>query len=401
MDHSSVNWSDERQRRRSLRSNGLAVSSKATFLSLGLLVVVVLAVLVGWRVTTSAQGDRASKRAAPSISVVTELATIKSMPIQLLAVGQVQSEHTVNIQPQVSGMLKTVYFTEGQHVRAGQPLFLIDPKPYEAALASAKASHLAAKTQADREKPLSAKGYVSPQEYESSVATAAQTEAALQQAQINLSYTRIASPIDGLTGNLMVKSGNVVSPTNTAPLVTINQMKPILVQYNLSQQFLPQIRKYYAEHKVKVFISNEDGTGQRGEGNLVFIDNTVNTATGTVLFKAEIPNTDIQLWPGEYVGVNTRLAVEANAVTIPNSAVQSGQNGNFVYEIIDGVAKVQNITVNRVVGTLAVISSGLKGGERVVTQVPRSLRPGLPVTTNAPVGAALGVPAVPSVSSVP
>ena len=217
----------------------------------------------------------------------------------------------------------------------------------------------------------------------------------MQQAKINLSYTRIVSPIDGLTGNLMIKSGNVVSPANVAPLVTINQMKPILVQYNLAQQFLPEIRKYNAEHDIRVFITNEDGTGTRGEGNLVFIDNTVNTATGTVMFKAELPNQDIRLWPGEYVGVNTRLAAQADAVTIPNSAVQSGQNDNFVYEIVDGVAKVRDITVNRVVGSLAVISSGLKGGEQVVTQVPRSLRPGLVITTNAPVAAALAVPTTP------
>ena len=363
------------------------MSTKSTSLSLGGLAVACLAVLLGWRIATNARGEHVGPRAPPSLSVVTELATIKSMPIQRLAVGQVQSEHTVNIQPQISGVLKEVYFTEGQHVSAGQPLFLIDPAPYEAALASAKASYLAAKTQADREKPLAAKGYVSAQEYEASVATAAQTKAALDQAQINVAYTRIVSPIDGLTGNLAVKSGNVVSPANAVPLVTINQMKPILVQYNLAQQFLPEIRKYAAEHSIKVFISNEDGSGARGEGKLVFIDNTVNTATGTVLFKAEIPNKDIQLWPGEYVGVNTRMAVQANAVTIPDSAIQSGQDGNFVYEVVDGVTKVQNIKVDRVIGNVAVVSSGLKGGERVVTEVPRSMRPGMPVTLGAPVGA--------------
>lgn len=383
------------RRPRFLQPPGVAVSRKVISISLGVLVVVVLSALVGWRVVTSAKGNHANRKAAPPLSVVTELATIRSMPIQLLAVGQVQSEHTVNIQPQISGVLKQVYFTEGQYVKAGQPLFLIDPAPYEAALASAKASYLAAKTQADREKPLAAKGYVSPQEYESSVATAAQTQAALQQAQINLAYTRIVSPIDGLTGNLIVKSGNVVSPSNTTPLVTINQMKPILVQYSLAQQFLPQIRKYNAHHDIKVFITNEDGTGSRGEGNLVFIDNTVNTVTGTVLFKAEVPNSDIELWPGEYVGVNTRLAVQADAVTIPDSAIQSGQEGNFVYEVVDGVTKVQNVVVNRVVGNLAVISSGLKGGERVITQVPRSLRPGIAVTINSPVGTALAVPRAP------
>lgn len=368
------------------------MSRKSTSLSLGGLGLACLAVLLGWRIATNARGEHVASHAAPSLSVATELATIKSMPIQLLAVGQVQSEHTVNIQPQISGVLKQVYFTEGQHVSAGQALFLIDPAPYEAALASAKAAYLAAKTQADREKPLAAKGYVSAQEYEASVATAAQTKAALQQAQINVAYTRIASPIDGLTGNLAVKSGNVVAPSNTVPLVTINQMKPILVQYNLAQQFLPEIRKYNAEHSIKVFISNEDGSGSRGEGRLVFIDNTVNTATGTVLFKAEIPNQDIELWPGEYVDVNTRLTIQANAVTIPDSAIQSGQDGNFVYEVVDGVTKVQNITVDRVVGNVAVVSSGLKGGERVVTQAPRSMRPGLPVTLGPPVGATTAAP---------
>lgn len=371
------------------------MSRKSRFVSAGVLLAVIIVLLVGWRVITNSRTVGALQIKAAPLAVATSLATVEPVPIQLLAVGQVQSKHTVNIQPQVGGVLKKVYFTEGQHVHAGQLLFLIDPTPYDAALASAKAAYLTAKTQTDREKPLSAKGYVSAQEYEATVARAAQAKAALEQAKIDLSYTKIVSPIDGLTGNLMFKSGNVVSPGNSVPLVTINQMKPILVQYNLAQQFLPEIRKYNAQQSIKVSITNEDGTGKRAEGKLVFIDNTVNTATGTVLYKAEVPNQDIQLWPGEYVGVNTQLALQAKAVTIPSSAVQSGQNGNFVYKVVDGMTKVQNITVNRVVGSVAVISSGLTGGESVVTQVPRSLRPGLPVTTHAPAGAALVVPAVP------
>lgn len=357
------------------------MSRKIRFIAIGSLIVVVLIVLTAWRITSNDHAGRFDKKDAP-LSVTTTLATVKSMPVQLLAVGQVQSEHTVNIQPQVSGVLKKVYFTEGQSVKAGQPLLLIDPAPFKAALASAKAAYLTAKAQADREKPLAAKDYVSPQEYQTSVAMATQTQAALQRAKINLSYTRIVSPINGMTGNLTVKAGNVVSSSSSTPLVTINQMKPILVQYNLAQQFLPEIRKYDARHDVKVFITNEDGTGKLGEGKLVFIDNTVNTATGTIMLKAEIPNQNIQLWPGEYVGVNTRLALQKDAVTIPDSAVQSGQGGNFVYEVVGGKAKVQNITVNRVIGHEAVISTGLKGGERVVTQVPRTLRPGLKVTLN-------------------
>jgi multidrug efflux pump subunit AcrA (membrane-fusion protein) len=144
----------------------VAVKRKTTSISIGALVVAVAVVLMGWRIATSAHNDRAAKRADPPLSVVTERASIKSVPIQLLAVGQVQSEHTVDIQPQVSGQLKEVYFTEGEHVAAGQPLFLIDPTPYKAALASAKAANLEAQTQADREKTLAAKRYVSQQEYE-------------------------------------------------------------------------------------------------------------------------------------------------------------------------------------------------------------------------------------------
>ncbi|MGH8279613.1 MAG: efflux RND transporter periplasmic adaptor subunit [Gammaproteobacteria bacterium] len=363
------------------------MSGKIKFISTGSLIVAILVILVAWRITTNANAERAKHADAP-ISVVTAVTTVKAMPIQLLAVGQVQSEHTVNVQPQVSGVLKNVYFTEGQHVRVGQPLFQIDPAPFAAALASAKAAYASAQALANREKPLAAQGYVAQQDYEAAVATAAQAQSALQQAQINLSYTKIVSPIDGLSGNLAVKSGNVVTANSATPLVTINQMKPILVQYNLAQQFLPEIRKYIGGQGVKVLITNEDGSGNLGEGKLVFIDNAVNTATGTIMLKAEIPNQTITLWPGEYVGVNTQLAIQANAITIPDSAVQSGQDGNFVYVVAGNKVEAQHIVVSRVIGHTAIISSGLQGGDRVVAQVPRTLRPGMAVSINTEAPAA-------------
>ncbi|MGH8397224.1 MAG: efflux RND transporter periplasmic adaptor subunit [Gammaproteobacteria bacterium] len=359
------------------------MNRKIRFLTVGGLVVAILIALVAWRVISNASAERRRPR-DQALPVTTALASVQPMPILLQSVGQVQSEHTVNIQPQVSGVLKQVFFKEGQYVHVGQQLFLIDPSPFKAALTSAKATYLTAKAQADREAPLAAKDYISPQDYQSALAAAAQAQATLQQAQINLSYTDIRAPIDGLTGNLVVKAGNVVSPTATTPLVTINKMKPILVQYNIPQQFLPQVRQYNAEHSIKIFITNEDGTGNLGEGNLAFIDNTVNTATGTVMLKAEIPNKNVQLWPGQYVGVNTQLTVQPKAVVVPATAVQSGQDGNFVYEVVDDKAQVQNVVVNRQVGDLAVITSGLKGGERVITEVSRNLRPGLAVVLNTP-----------------
>ncbi|MGH8413262.1 MAG: efflux RND transporter periplasmic adaptor subunit [Gammaproteobacteria bacterium] len=357
------------------------MNRKIRFLTTGGLIVAILIVLVVWRVISNSSADRHRPK-DQALPVTTALASIQPMPILLQSVGQVQSEHTVNIQPQVGGVLKQVFFSEGQFVHAGQRLFLIDPAPYQAALGSAKAAYLTAKAQADREAPLAAKDYVSPQDYQSALAAAAQAQATFQQAQINLSYTDIRSPINGLTGNLVVKAGNVVSPATATPLVTINKMKPILVQYSIPQQFLPEVRQYDAKHSIKIFITNEDGSGNLGSGNLAFIDNTVNTATGTVMLKAEIPNNNVQLWPGQYVGVSTQLTVQPKAVIVPATAVQSGQDGNFVYEVVDGKAVVQNIIVNRQVGSLAVITSGLKGGERVITQVSRNLRPGLAVVLN-------------------
>jgi len=163
------------------------------------------------------------------------------------------------------------------------------------------------------------------------------------------------------------------------PLVAINQMRPILVQYAIPQQMLLEVRRHQADGTIRVFITREDGTGDLGEGDLVFIDNQVRADTGTVTLKARVPNTDEQLWPGQYVGVRTRLAVEPKAVVVPQTAVQTGQDGNFVYVVDAGKAAVRPVRVDRQVDDLAVIASGLVGGETVVTRVPRNLRPGVAV----------------------
>ena len=354
------------------------MSTRIKYLSVMGLIVVVLGSLVAWRIVSNARLADA-RHVMPPLPVDTTLAVIKPMPIQLTVVGQVQSEHTVLVQPQVSGMLQRVYFHEGQYVHMGQPLFLIDPAPFQAAVASAKAAYLTAKAQADREAPLAAKDYVAPQAYESAAAAATQAKAALQQAEINLSYTTIRSPINGLTGNLTVRADNLVSQTAATPLVTINQMQPILVQFNVPQQFLPRVLRYNAKHSIRVFVSREDGSGNLGEGDLVFIDNSVNTSTGTVMLKARIPNQTTQLWPGQYVSVEMRLAIQPDAVVIPQTAVQAGQNGNFVYTVVNRRAVILPVTEDRQVGDEAVIAKGLKAGEIVITRVPRTLRANMPV----------------------
>jgi multidrug efflux system membrane fusion protein len=341
----------------------------------------ILVVLVGLRVWSNIRNSHKHEQ-IDNLTVSIGLAKVQPMPLTLTAVGQVISEHAVLIRPQVSGMLKDVYFTEGQTVAAGQKLFLIDPGPFEAALASAKAAWENAKANADRLEPLAKQDFVTPQEYENARATADQAEAAYKQAQINLSYTDIRAPIAGRTGSLGVKAGNIVAPTDVTPLLAVNQMQPIQVQFQLAQQFLPQVRDYDAKHALKVQITHEDGSGHLDDGKLVFIDNAVNTATGTVMFKASLPNQQEQLWPGQYVGVNLQLVLQQNAVVVPQSAVLTGQQGNYVFVVEGGVAQQRDIKVDRQIGDLAVVSAGLKGGEQIVIAVPRTLRPGLHVVAS-------------------
>ena len=360
----------------------MSAAKKKTFWIIGG-IAVILVVLVVLRVWSNIRNGHRHEQ-EDNLVVSMGQARTQPMPVTLTAVGQVVSEHAVLIHPQVSGMLKEVYFTEGQNVAAGQKLFLIDPAPFQAALASAKAAWENAKANADRLEPLAKQDFATPQEYENARATADQAEAAYQQAQINLSYTDIRAPIAGRTGSLSVKSGNIVAPTDVTPLVAVNQMQPIQVQFQLAQQFLPQVREYDARHSLKVSITREDGTGHLDDGKLVFIDNAVNTATGTVMFKAGLPNKQEQLWPGQYVGVTLQLALQQDAVVVPQSAVLTGQQGNYVYVVENGVAQERPVKVDRQLGDVAVISSGLKGGEELVIAVPRNLRPGLHVVAAPP-----------------
>lgn len=317
------------------------------------------------------------------LRVDTTVVRVQPMPVVLQAVGQIVPEHTVQVRVQVTGMLTQVLFTEGQNVSAGQHLFHIEPAPFKAAEQSAKAAWENAKGNADRVEPMLARGYVSQQDYRNVRSATEQAAAAYAQAQINLSYTDIRAAISGRTGSLTVKSGNVVSPSDAAPLVTINQMKPIQVQFSVPQQLLPRVQRYRAEGQTKVTVTRDDGAAVLDTGKLVFVDNAVNSSAGTVALKAQCPNEHEQLWPGQSVGVSLQLTLEPNAVVIDNAAIQEGQRGSFVYVVVDGKALVQEITVDRQVGGLSVVSSGLSGGEHVVSRVPRNLRSGMAVASAA------------------
>jgi len=355
-------------------------------------VALALAAGVAWRIGGGPGDGSGGRPPARPLVVDTAPVRVQPMPVLLAAVGQVVPEHSVAVRPQVSGMLQAVHFSEGDTVQEGQSLFDLDAAPFQAAADAARAAWENAKAQADRLEPLAGKDFVTPQEYDNARAAADQAKATLTQAEINLAYARIRSPITGRTGSLGVKPGNLVGPSDAAPLVAINQMRPILVQYSVPQQMLPEVRRRQGDRTIRVFITHEDGTGDLGQGDLVFIDNQVRTDTGTVTLKARVPNTGEGLWPGQYVGVRTRLAVEPKAVVVPQSAVQTGQDGNFVYLVEEGKVAVRSVVIDRQVEDLAVVASGLAGGETVVTRVPRNLRPGAEVVAGG-AEAAKGAPA--------
>jgi multidrug efflux system membrane fusion protein len=344
------------------------------------LIGIIVALAVVLRLVTVARPRSRSLPAEEALTVEVLAARIQPMPVLLHSVGQVISQHTVQIRPQVSGMLKQVLFKEGQFVSKGQHLFQIEAAPFEAALGAARAASENARANADRLETIVKKGYVTQQDYQNVRAMADQAQAAYQQAQINLSYTDLRAPIAGRTGTVSVKSGNIVSPADAAQLVAINEMQPILVQFSVPQQFLARVRQYQASPGIRVTVTDDKGVGKLDEGALVFIDNTVNTTSGTITLKAQMPNGHEQLWPGQYVNVSMQLTVEPKAVVVPQTAIQIGQNGNYVYIVEQGKAQARDVTVDRQMGDLGVLSTGLAGSEQVIVKVPRDLRSGIKVT---------------------
>ncbi len=350
-----------------------------------------IAWLIWWRITTDS--EKTSTRPAPAEIATTKVRTGPA-PIELVAMGQVLSLHSVALRPQVSGALIEVYFTEGADVNAGDRMFLIDPGPSRAAVAQARAQLArdraamdSALSQYRRLEPLAKKEYASAQEIESARGAMMQAQsvvesdkAALEQAQINLDRTLVKAPIAGRTGSLAVKVGNVVGPSDATPVVVINQLQPIQVEFSIPQSSLGAVQEALARGDVPVRVSGEQAGQALGEGRLVFVDNAVNPSTGTVRLKAEVTNRDLRLWPGAFVTVTVTLKVEQDAILVPELAVQPGAAGSYVF-LVDAEAKVslQNVTVARQHGGDVVISAGLKGGETIVARPPRDLSPGMSI----------------------
>lgn len=371
---------------------------------------VIAIVVIGVR----ALGDRTPPAAAapPAVPVTAASATRQDVPQIVAVIGTVQSIDSVAIQPRVTGAIQKIEFTPGEDVKQGQELFLIDPRPYQAALDQVKAqlTHdqgvlAEAKMDLQRYQTLQHENSIAAQQaqdqgfvVDQDQGTVQLDQANVEAAQLNLDYCHITAPIAGRAGALLVDLGNLVGPpsgaastsasasattsgqTTSSTLVSITQLQPIYVNFAVPQNDLDEIRHNQSAGALEVDAYSQDGKLLE-KGKLTIIDNQVNTSAGTVMMQATFPNTDESLWPGEFVRVSLIVATRQNVVTVPTVAVMPGPNGSYVYVIgtNDQVERV-GVQVTSRQGALAVIGKGLGGGERVVANGQYRLDNGTKVT---------------------
>ena len=326
--------------------------------------------------------SKSSPPRRPPVPVSVTTVKRASIPYVVTANGVAEPMQTVAVEAQVTGILNRVTFAEGQEVQAGQVLFQIDPRPYAAALEQARAQLARdeaiatnARREAARYAALVKEGYVTGSQADQAEATAASAaasvaadRAAVSRAALDVANTTIRAPISGRTGSLLVRQGNLVKASSQPPLVVINQIQPILVRFAVPQSQFPEIQRYYrGGNALQVRATPSEGTGIPLHGTLAFVDNNVDSTTGTVLLKARFSNPEGTLWPGQYINVVLQLYVDPDALTLPAPAVLTGQQGTYVFMIDSaGTANQRPVQVARTVDTVAVIASGLKEGEQVV-----------------------------------
>lgn len=378
------------------------------FWKIALVVVVVLVLLVvGLRLMHKPGDPRAGQANAqgkegeqPPVPVTVVPVARQDVPVYLTALGTVQALNTVAISPQVSGRLMSLAFTEGQPVKKGQVLAQIDPRTFEATYDQAvarrrqdQAQLATARANYSRSQELGPKGYIAKQDLyalrntvSQLEATIASDEAQIRDAEVQLGYTKVISPIDGLAGIRGVDPGNVVTTTST--IVTLTQLHPINVMFNLPEQNLDVVRQAAqgGGELTVAALDRGDAHVLAGGGVLKVIDNQIDASTGTFRLKSEFPNTNNALWPGQFVNVRLQVRTVGGGLVIPAQAVQRGPDGDYVYLVqADDTVKMQPVQVAQEVGDSAVmIASGLKQSERVVTEGQFRLKPGSKVNPLKP-----------------
>jgi multidrug efflux system membrane fusion protein len=348
------------------------------------------------RAAASAAAAAASAAVNRVIPVLTAPVEQRDVPVWLEGLGSVSAFYTVTIKPQVGGQIVDVSFKEGQHVKKGDLLMQIDPRPFAIALQSAQAALARdnatlknGQVNADRYKTLADQKLIAVQQYTDQAATVAQLDAQVQAdqaqiaaAQLNLTYARITSPIEGVTGVRLVDPGNFVQPTDTTGLVVVTQLDPIAVLFTLPQDDLPSITEGMADGPLTVEARSRDGNTTLAEGKLTVIDNQINQATSTVRLKAIFDNPKQGLWPNQFVKARLHIATHKNAIVVPAAVIQHGPNGTFAYVVNpDSTAAMRPVTVMAIQGEQAIVSKGLQAGETVVVEGQAQLRPGSHMAT--------------------
>ena len=320
--------------------------------------------------------------------------------MQLRTIGTVEAYSSVSVKTMVNGQIVKVGFREGQEVKQGDLIFVIDPRPYEAALKTAEANlarNIVLKENAEKDlkryASLIEKDLVPRQQFDQATSTAAALSAAVnadqslvENARVQLGYCFIHSPISGRTGNLYIKEGNVVKANDVA-LVTINQIVPINVSFSVPEQQLAEIRKYQEAGTLRVEAMIRGQEDRPAHGTLTFISNAVETSTGTIQLKGTFPNGDRRLWPGQFVSASLTLSMKKGAVVVPTPAVQTGQRGQFVFVVKpDLTVESRPVVTGEAAGGETVIEKGIRVDERVVTDGQLRLVPGTRVEIKAEAG---------------
>jgi membrane fusion protein, multidrug efflux system len=366
---------------------------------LALLSLFSVAVLVGCSAAdapahgSAASGEVERPQDSAAVPVMVSQADRTTVPIELTAIGTGQAFQTVSVESQVAGIVKEVHYKQGQFVRKGDLLVTLDKDPFLAAVAQTQAALARDKAQAqltqsdlERSQQLYKEGIVSPQQYDQSRAGSAAAEAivradeaAIQTAKIQLSYCSIYAPISGVTGAQLVAPGATVKAHDTPTLVVINQVEPIYVNFSVPQQFLESIKESMARSRLRV-NATPPGSTQAEKGVLTFVNNTVDTNTGTIQLMATFPNPDHHLWPGQFSNVVLNLGEQQNVLVVPSQSIQSGQQGDYVFVVkADKTVDVRQVKVGQSVNNQTEVLQGLHAGETVVTDGQVRLVPGTKV----------------------
>jgi len=362
---------------------------------------VLTAALTAFQIGVSRAQD--AKAANPPATFPVTVATVlqQNVPVRIQAIGNVEAYSTVALKARVDGQILEVNFKDGMEVKKGAVLFKIDPRPFEATLRQAEANLMRDTAQKDqtrsqerRYQELLEKNFVSKEAYaqirtnaDSADASSLASKATVENARLQLEYCTIRSPIDGFVGKVMLQMGNMVKANDTNPLVVINQVRPIYVNFSVPEQNLSLIRSYMAKGPLYVEALPPNTEQAAASGTLIFVDNAVDTSTGTIKLRGVFPNKDNALWPGQYVSASLKLYEQRNALVVPAQSVQNGPAGQYVYVVNSNMTtEIRKIEVGRSDGTDTIITKGLQKGEQIVVKGQLRLTPGAKVTIAKPQG---------------